>query len=68
MTGAEQMAALEPFGRSDSATISGTGGLGIGLALSRRFIELQGGSLSLARVEPSGTEVRITLARSGAEV
>ncbi len=68
ISGAEQTAAVEPFARTGTATISGNGGLGIGLSLSRRFIELQGGTLSFGRVLPTGTEVLITLTQFDREV
>jgi signal transduction histidine kinase len=58
-------AAFEPFGRPLAATVAGDGGLGIGLNLSRRFIELQGGTLTMRRAEPVGIEVRICLRRPG---
>lgn len=62
----EQRAAFEPLARRGAATVSGKGGLGIGLTLSRRFIELQDGELSIRRVHPTGTEVRVSLPRLAA--
>ena len=63
----EQGAAFEPFGRTSAATISDNSGLGIGLALSRRFIELQEGTLSIRRAQPTGTEVLISLPQADKE-
>ncbi len=63
MSDDEHGRAFEPFERAGAATVSGNGGLGIGLALSRRFIELQDGTLSIRRAQPSGTEVLISLPR-----
>lgn len=63
MSEEEHGTAFEPFARSGAATISHSGGLGIGLALSRRFIELQDGTLSIRRAHPTGTEVLISLPR-----
>jgi two-component system cell cycle sensor histidine kinase PleC len=67
MSDDEHGTAFEPFARPGAATISSNGGLGIGLALSRRFIELQDGTLSIRRAHPTGTEVLISLPRIIAE-
>ncbi len=38
-------AVFEPFGQVDSSVVRGVGGLGIGLTLARRLIELHGGDI-----------------------
>lgn len=60
---------FEPFAQGRLATGHSSGGLGIGLTLVQRLVELHGGSVSAASEGPGrGSEfsVRLPLARSGA--
>jgi signal transduction histidine kinase len=53
--------ALAPFGRAESAETRRFGGLGLGLPLTRRYVELMGGELQLASAPGQGTRARIVL-------
>ena len=50
----------QPFYRPDASRARGTGGVGLGLYLSRLVAQAHGGSLSLRNAQP-GLEVRLTL-------
>jgi hypothetical protein len=52
-----------PFSRMDAAT-SGIEGAGIGLVISRRFIENMGGKIDFESVEGEGSTFRIEIERS----
>lgn len=52
---------FEPFKQGRSAQIAGRGGAGIGLALSKRLIELHGGTITIDSREGEGTTVTATL-------
>ncbi|MDZ7808983.1 MAG: sensor histidine kinase [Arhodomonas sp.] len=56
---------FEPFTRGDEREVKGHAGLG--LAIAKRMMELQGGGLALQDREPSGAEFMVTLplARAG---
>ncbi len=58
---AEQLALLaEPFYRTDAARLRRTGGVGLGLHLSRQVVQAHGGRLVFERAEP-GLRVRLSL-------
>lgn len=52
---------FEPFFRADRSRTRATGGLGLGLALSRRIVESHGGRLTLESELGKGTCARIEL-------
>ncbi|MGF1454574.1 MAG: sensor histidine kinase [Alphaproteobacteria bacterium] len=52
-----------PFRRSRRACVNGAPGLGLGLALSRRLAEVNGGTLSLSSTPGQGTCARLVLPR-----
>ncbi|NPC69474.1 sensor histidine kinase [Corallococcus sp. AB004] len=50
-----------PFFRTDRSRARGTGGVGLGLTLSRRIVEAHGGTLSIASAPGEGTCVTLRL-------
>jgi signal transduction histidine kinase len=52
---------FEPFFRVDQARSRNTGGAGLGLAITRRAVELHGGRVRAANAHPHGLAVRIDL-------
>jgi signal transduction histidine kinase len=52
---------FERFYRADSARSSSDGGAGLGLAIARWIVELHGGSIAVARNEPHGCRMVVTL-------
>ncbi len=58
--------AMAPFGRVDSAFAPRHGGTGLGLPLSRRFVEEMGGRFELASAVGRGTTVIIRLPAAAA--
>lgn len=63
----EQERVFEPFYRMDRSRDRETGGFGLGLAISRRAIECQGGKITLGSSALGGAEFEISLplARTG---
>jgi signal transduction histidine kinase len=53
----------DPFYRADAARASGEGGAGLGLAIAKRVMAEQGGSLDIASEEGAGTRVRLRFPR-----
>ncbi len=51
----------EPFLREKSPELRQTDGTGLGLALSKKLIELENGKLTFTRLNPSGTLAKIQL-------
>jgi signal transduction histidine kinase len=52
---------FEPFRQSDSSDTRSYGGLGLGLSITKKLVELHGGSISVSSVKGSGTEVAVSL-------
>ncbi len=61
MSEADLARAFEPFFRSDRSRSRATGGLGLGLALSRRIVEAHGGAISLSSRPGQGTRACVRL-------
>ncbi len=59
--GPERERIFQPFYRLDRSRDRNTGGFGLGLAISRRAIEGQGGTLSVAQSALGGAQFRIRL-------
>jgi PAS domain S-box-containing protein len=57
----EQQRIFEPFTQADSSTTRRYGGTGLGLTISRRFIELMGGRLELESELGRGSLFRFTI-------
>ena len=53
--------ALTPFGRVESSETSQSGGTGLGLPISKAYLELHNGSLALNSTIGQGTTLQITL-------
>ncbi len=66
MTEADIPRALEPFNQLKDGKMHNPDGKGIGLALSKKFIELHGGSLIIESAFGEGTTIRVLLP-AGAE-
>ena len=54
-------AVFEPFVRIESSRNRQTGGVGLGLAISRQLTDRRGGSISLSNLDPGGLRVVIRL-------
>jgi signal transduction histidine kinase len=52
---------FERFYRADSARSSSDGGAGLGLAIARWIIDLHGGTITVARNEPHGCRMVVTI-------
>lgn len=61
ITPANQAKLFQPFERLGNATVEGTG---LGLVLSRRFVELMQGSISLLKSGPDGSVFAVELRRA----
>lgn len=64
MSAADSARAFEPFFRADVSRQRSTGGVGLGLALTRRFIDLHGGASTLESAPGLGTTVTLSLPRA----
>jgi signal transduction histidine kinase len=58
---------FEPFYRVDDARDRGSGGAGLGLAITQQIVRLHGGSVHATNREAGGLELRITLPAVGFE-
>jgi two-component system, sensor histidine kinase and response regulator len=61
MSEAQIKSCLEPFRQASSFLTRERGGLGLGLPIVRRIVELHGGTLKIASQQGSGTSVTISL-------
>jgi signal transduction histidine kinase len=59
--GADAERVFEPFARLETSRSRAHGGLGLGLALSRRIAQAHGGSLELIRFAPRGAEFQLEI-------
>jgi len=57
----DQKRLFTPFFRADKSRARQTGGLGLGLLLTKRIVEAHGGNLELTSAPKAGTTVRIRL-------
>ena len=55
---------FDRFHRLGEATVSGEAALGLGLPLTRQFIEAHGGTVEIESQEGEGTTVTITVPRT----
>ena len=62
----DQRHLFTPFYRTDRSRARHSGGVGLGLALSKKIVESHGGHLSLESRLGEGTTVRVWLPRSPA--
>jgi signal transduction histidine kinase len=56
---------FEPFFRADRSRTRGTGGVGLGLALSKRIVEAHGGRIDIESQPDVGTTVTFTVPLAG---
>jgi signal transduction histidine kinase len=61
MSAGDMSSLFTPFFRADRSRARQTGGLGLGLLLSRRIVEAHGGSLEIESAPGQGTVARITV-------
>ncbi len=61
MTDEFQQKLFEPFERENTATVSGTQGTGLGMAISKNIVEMMGGTIEVESQKGVGTEFTITL-------
>jgi PAS domain S-box-containing protein len=67
MTEDEQARAFDPFWQANQTSTRSAGGAGLGLAITRRFVDVLGGTLDLESSPGSGTRFRVTLPRLATE-
>ncbi|MCQ2613688.1 MAG: ATP-binding protein [Treponemataceae bacterium] len=58
---------FEPFARETSSVVRGTQGTGLGMAITKRFVDLMGGSISVESELDGGTEFQVRLPLGFAE-
>ncbi|MFS8071568.1 MAG: ATP-binding protein, partial [Byssovorax sp.] len=59
---------FDAFFRADASRTRSTGGVGLGLTLSKRIVDAHGGSIALASELGRGTEVRVILPRRAPKI
>ena len=55
---------FRPFFRADKSRTRATGGLGLGLALSKRIVDAHGGRIELTSEPNKGTRARVSLPKT----
>lgn len=53
---------FEAFSRENSATVSGIRGVGLGMAITKRIVDMMGGNIKVSSEEGKGTEFTVELA------
>ena len=61
MTQAQQDRLFSPFTQADSSVTRKFGGTGLGLTITRRFVELMGGDIKIRSILGQGSEFSVTL-------
>jgi PAS domain S-box-containing protein len=61
MTQAQQDRLFSPFTQADSSVTRKFGGTGLGLTITRRFVELMGGTIEMSSIFGKGSEFSVTL-------
>lgn len=52
---------FEPFARERNSTVSGIQGTGLGMAITKKIVDMMGGTIKIDSKEGKGTEITVTL-------
>lgn len=61
MDGETQKRVFEPFTQADASTTRKYGGTGLGLTISRHYIDLMGGDIAIQSVQGEGTKITLSI-------